>query len=109
MTLGTELEWQPRSWSCPTINPLEQITIEAVYGIGGVRYAVRRPGHCLSNRALSFDYEPMPSQRSEEWLSEHRMASLEEAKRVFGYWVDSIGGEGQSELFRACPLTPRDR
>jgi len=45
-------------------------------------WAVREGCRCLSKSGL-FDYEPMPSSREDEWLSEHRFASPDEAFEAF--------------------------
>jgi len=49
----------------------------------GVRYVVRQ-GDCCLSRDGEFDYEPMPSERTEEFLEHHRFASLEEAVEAYG-------------------------
>lgn len=44
------------------------------------KWAVRRNGWCLS-RSGEWPYEPLPSERDEEWLEAHRF-TLTEAKRA---------------------------
>lgn len=42
------------------------------------RWAVTRNGDCL-NRAGTWDYEPLPSDRTDDWLKEHRFDTRDEA------------------------------
>lgn len=49
-----------------------------VEATGHGRWAVRNGSRCLS-KALTWDYEPMPSSREDEWLDEHRWDDSAEA------------------------------
>ena len=105
MSNSKELLWEPRSWACQGVDPLQQVSIDVVEGLSGTRYAVRKAGLCMGKAALQFDYEPLPSSRDDEWLDDHRMATLEEAKELFSKWVSSLDGKGlKSHLFRAPPF-----
>jgi len=58
------------------------VTVTRVPGIKGIRWAIYRgkagSGVCLS-RGGSWDFEPVPSSRTENWLSQHLYATLEDA------------------------------
>lgn len=104
MSKSKELLWEPHSWTCTTVDPLMQISIDAVEGPLGTRYAVRKAGLCLSKASLQFEYEPLGSSRSDEWLDDHRVVSLLAAQELFSAWVSSKEGNGlKRSLFRKMP------
>lgn len=49
-----------------------------VEAAGFDRWAVRNGSRCLS-KALTWDYEPQPSSRTDEWLDEHRWNDVSRA------------------------------
>lgn len=59
----------------------ETITIERSYQKDGItRWAIRcNSGQCLAKDG-GWDLEPMPSNRTDEWLEDHRWNDLEAAK-----------------------------
>lgn len=87
MTPGKERQRDPHSWAAPSINPKSQVRIDAVEWWPGERFAVRVAGLCLSRPKQEFEYEPMHTQRSLEWLEDHKADYLEEA--LFERWLDS--------------------
>jgi hypothetical protein len=48
---------------------------------GSTKWAVRWQGRCLSRRG-EWEYEPIPSSRSDGWLARHRFDHLESALRA---------------------------
>lgn len=82
-----------------SINPLESdlFAINVEYRGHGL-WAVSRHRRCLS-KADTWDYEPLPSSREDDWLDQHRfdlVTALERAKhhaplvKVNGHTVDSV-------------------
>lgn len=61
------------------------VMLERVEGHAGTRWAVRWNGHCL-NKDGKFEYEPLPSGRTDEFLARCRWESAEAAME---YWVES--------------------
>jgi hypothetical protein len=47
------------------------ITIDRVCGFHGVKYAIRQAGACMDANG-EWEFEPMPSSRSDEWLKRFR-------------------------------------
>ena len=68
--------WGPGMWrkdgSPASISRLEQPN-------GPVRYAVRHSSFCLHVTSGEWEFEPMPSNRTDEWLDEHRFPTFEAA------------------------------
>lgn len=50
------------------------------------KWAVCFSGNSLNKRTLSFDYEPCPSERSDEFKRDYRFNGPEEA---LGYWINA--------------------
>lgn len=50
---------------------------------GAIRWSVNMRGRCLSKKTLDWEWEPLPSSRTDEFLSECRFDSAEEA---FSAW-----------------------
>ena len=65
----------------------EDVTIEMRRGLKGERWTIARRGFCL-NKENDWEYEPMPSTRTEEFIERTRFDSFEEAstfcKKYFG-------------------------
>lgn len=57
-------------------------------GKGPMRWAVCHHGSCLSKKDLFFSRESLPSNRTEDYLSEHRFLSKEEAYACFLKWLE---------------------
>lgn len=46
------------------------------------RWALRWHGECLNIRTREWEYEHIPSERTDEWLADHRVNDFSEAKRI---------------------------
>lgn len=44
-----------------------------------LKWTIRRAGSVMSKKTGSFDYEPMPSNREDDWLEEYRFDKAAEA------------------------------
>jgi hypothetical protein len=77
------------------------VTVARVPGFKGIRWAIYRGGYgsgvCL-NRAGDWDREPIPSGRSENWLHQHRFASLEDAIERAKVAAPSVTINGRTAL-----------
>jgi hypothetical protein len=56
----------------------QHVTLEAVYGFDGKRWAVREAEMCL-NKSGGWEWEPQPSSRDDEFYARCRWATAEEA------------------------------
>ncbi len=45
-------------------------------------------GYCMSKTKLSFELEPSPSNRTDEWIADHRFATPEEASDYLQKFLD---------------------
>lgn len=62
-----------------TGDPFRPIRVErAGQRSGPPKWAVRRGGECLNHRG-EWEYEPIPSSRTDGWLRSHRWGNLESA------------------------------
>ena len=63
----------------------EDVTIEATSfeSEKPVKWAVRFRGSVMSKNTGKFVYEPFPTERTYEFLNEHRFDSAEEAEKAF--------------------------
>lgn len=57
---------------------LEPVTICRVRGSKGIRFAIRQADACFSKDGV-WEFEPIPSNRTEEWLDRFRFDTWEEA------------------------------
>jgi hypothetical protein len=60
---------------------LGDIYVEEVQGHGGVKYAIRMRSCCFGQNE-EWEYEPMPSSRTDEWLAEYRWPTLTKARQA---------------------------
>ncbi len=66
---GVDGDGAPQSWVC----------VERRDGFDGTRWAVVDMGLCLSAKTGEWDFEPMPSSRTEAWKRSHRWKTFQEA------------------------------
>lgn len=59
-----------------------EITVNRAQGFDGERWAVRQMGRVLNVQTEVWEYEPIPSDRTDQWLAMHRFDSYEGACRV---------------------------
>lgn len=62
------------------------VTIEATnFDANGkpTSWAIRNGRDCLNKHTGWYDYEPLPSERDDEFLESHRFSSPEEAKECY--------------------------
>jgi hypothetical protein len=52
----------------------EPVRIDRVKGFDGTRYAIRQGGACM-NAQGDWEWEPIPSSRTDEWLAEFRFTT----------------------------------
>lgn len=57
---------------------VDPVAIDRVQSKHGVCYAVRQDGYCLGKKGW-WALEPIPSERTEEWLAENRYQTFGEA------------------------------
>jgi hypothetical protein len=69
-----------------------------VRGVDAVRWAVRRLGFCLNVDGDSWDYEPLPSSRSDEWLEAYRFDTFAEALAAAQEVAPKINVNGRSAI-----------
>jgi len=61
---------------------IEPVRIDMVRGRkGSVSYAVRQQGACMNAKG-EWEFEPIPSSRTDEWLKEFRFSSWEDAAKA---------------------------
>ena len=74
--ISTSWMWQPSEATNDGTSPIEINRTRQMDG--SIKYAGRQSGACLSKSGV-WQYEPMPSSRSEEFLKEFRFDSWPEA------------------------------
>lgn len=52
-------------------------------GITSIRWGIYLNGNSMNKESGMFDYEPMPSSRTDKFLEEHRYSSYEEALETY--------------------------
>lgn len=72
-------DWLARSWQCPD-DPF--VRIDLVKGYNGDKYAVRRGSSVLASDG-EWEFEPLPSNRDDDFLKRCRFASLADAKAAY--------------------------
>jgi len=70
---------------------LRSVVLQLRRGRGCERWSISRAGDCLSKTPnehgyFTFDYEPLPSSRDDEYYHEYRFDTAEEA---YQFWVDN--------------------
>ena len=73
------MNWVPVVWKADSnAEWFRDITIETVRNRLTVEYAVRNrsTGSCMNRETGEMDYEPTPSERTDEWLATHRFPTL---------------------------------
>ena len=82
------LNWLDKSYSLV-------VTIEASKLEKGVpvKWKVSYHSETLNKETMDFDYEGMPSGRTEEYLDETRFDTPEEALECFNKFIDKVKGE----------------
>lgn len=68
----------------------EPIHIDLVRHRNGVYYAVRQAGCCM-DAAGEWEFEPMPSSRTDEWLARFRFATWEDAAKAIERHCKPLG------------------
>ena len=71
------IEWSPRSWQCSS--DLE-VRIDL---LNSGKYAIRCEPGLVLGRNCRWEVEPDPSDRDEEFYSNYRFNTLDEAKAVY--------------------------
>jgi hypothetical protein len=71
----------PISFILKFIDKYNIIILEATtYGIDGpISWAIKKNGFCLNKNSKFFEYEPLPSSRTEIYYRNHRFPTKEEA------------------------------
>lgn len=94
----TEPTLEPIRWQVRDLIEGFSVFVEVVRTkAGGTLYAIRNPyGDCLS-REMKWDDEPLPSNRSAEFLASHRFESLEEVLELVKRWHATIESEVERE------------
>ena len=75
------LTWQCKKWT-PLDENTNKIFIDTVEPLG---FAVRKNGLCL-NKDSEFEYEPLPSNRDDEFYERCRFVGIEEAQKAYEKW-----------------------
>jgi hypothetical protein len=70
------------------------------------RWAIRNLSHCLNRISGEWEYEPLPSSRTDEWLEAHRWTQLEEAQLIAARVCGSVTWNGTSAEEIAARLEP---
>lgn len=68
----------------------EPVRIDLVRNRNGLVYAVRQSGSCMSTDG-EWDYEPMPSSRTDEWLARFRFQTWEDAAKAIERHCKPLG------------------
>jgi hypothetical protein len=69
-----------------------------VRGVEAVRWAVRWMGRCLAVDGKHWDWEPLPSSRSDEWLEEYRFDTFDAALAAAQEAAPKIVVNGRSAI-----------
>jgi hypothetical protein len=79
-------EWVPVRWILSgTEMDLINFHIDSVPHQTGIRFAVRRLSYCLNND-LEWEYEPINSDRDEDFFKRCRLGTFEEAQQRVRDW-----------------------
>ena len=72
----TASQWIWKADEVPSDIP--HVTIDRVQGFNGIVYAIRQAGACMDANG-EWEFEPMPSSRTDEWLKQFRFGTWEAA------------------------------
>lgn len=77
------MNWTPCRWQPSDAQPLDTTYVELVARPDGPdRYAVRKDGLCLNKRG-KWEYEPMPSSRTDAFLKRCRFDTFAQAEAAY--------------------------
>lgn len=72
------MTFTPIKWVWDKWDGEEPIIIERVSNYTGTRFAIRRGGDCMDRKG-KWEPQPIPSERTNEWLNRFRFYSFDEA------------------------------
>lgn len=74
-----------------------QVTVDLRHSRDGVQsWAVRISGRALNTETGEFDYEPIPSERTDDWLATHRFSDYDAACRAAMEAAPGVTWNGRS-------------
>jgi hypothetical protein len=76
---------------------IEPVCIDRVRNRTGVVYAIRQSGACMDAEG-NWEYEPIPSSRTDDWLDRFRFGTWEEAAKAIHKHVKTPCGRFSRQI-----------